>query len=95
MDVLHRRLHLDRGQSVVVTLHRQANVTLMDDHNFGRYKTGQDFKYFGGTPNDRPLRYQRPVLVIGPSLLILAALAGRSGIQLLWWDNPPGKLSGS
>jgi hypothetical protein len=60
VDFLHKRLHLNHGQSVVVTLDHQANVILLDDDNFGRYKSGQEFRHFGGHAKQSPITIPAP-----------------------------------
>ncbi|ENG8423084.1 DUF1883 domain-containing protein, partial [Klebsiella pneumoniae] len=40
MNFLHYNLNLTSGNVVEVTLDKQANVRLMDDINFTKYKKG-------------------------------------------------------
>jgi hypothetical protein len=56
----YQRLHLNHAQSVVVTLNHRANVILVDDHNFGRYKSGQEFRHFGGHATHSPYSIPAP-----------------------------------
>ncbi len=60
MQFLHKRLHLDSGDVVSVTLDTQANVMLTDDSNFGCYRAGQRFSYFGGLAKSSPIRLSPP-----------------------------------
>ena len=48
MNVLHWTFDATRGQSIRVDLDRQANVMLLDSHNFSNYRHGSDFSYRGG-----------------------------------------------
>lgn len=48
MQYLHRRFHLNSQESVRVTVDSQANVRLMDDTNFSRFKQGGEHRYYGG-----------------------------------------------
>jgi hypothetical protein len=72
----YSRLHLNRGQSVVVPLNHQANVILVDDHNFGLYKSRKDFKHFGGHATHSP--YSIPVPSTGYWTVVID-LGGFSG----------------
>jgi hypothetical protein len=61
MGFLHKRLSLSAGQSVVVTIDKQANVMLTDDLNFARYKKGEGgFKYYQGLVTTSPARLTPP-----------------------------------
>lgn len=46
--------------TIEVTLDRQANVQLMDDMNYRKYKTGQTYKFFGGTQVKSPAHLSPP-----------------------------------
>lgn len=60
MNFLHYDLHLNSGDIVEVTLDKQANVQLMDDSNFGNYKQGRSFRYYGGLVKRSPFRLAAP-----------------------------------
>ncbi len=60
MNYLHYDLQLDAGDTVEVTLDKQANVQLMDDSNFSNYKQGQRFRYYGGLAKQSPFRLAAP-----------------------------------
>jgi hypothetical protein len=60
MKYLHYKFHLNAGDTVEVTLDKQANVQLMDDLNFGNYKRGQKFRYYGGLAKTSPIRLSAP-----------------------------------
>lgn len=45
MNFLHYPLNLDSGEIVDVTLDKQANVRLMDEMNFSKYKKGERHTY--------------------------------------------------
>lgn len=57
---LHTDAHLDAGDTVVVTLDRQANVILLDPINFDHYRRGQTFHYYGGRALRSPMRIRVP-----------------------------------
>lgn len=48
MQFLHKRMFIQAGQKVKVTLSRPANVKLMNDSNFNNYKNGRRHRYFYG-----------------------------------------------
>ena len=60
MDFIHARKYLDRGDIVVVQCDYQANVLLTDDSNFHFYKSGQNFRHFGGHFTHYPARIKVP-----------------------------------
>lgn len=60
MNFLHYDLQLKAHQVVEVTLDKQANVRLLDDINFGRYRSGQQHTYFGGLAKVTPVRLAPP-----------------------------------
>jgi len=51
----HARVHVEDGGAVVVELHGgEANVRVMDDINFRRYRSGDGHKYYGGHYRQSP-----------------------------------------
>jgi len=49
MNFLHYSLQVDSNQAVRVVLQGQAaNVRLLDDYNFSRYRRGESHTYYGG-----------------------------------------------
>jgi len=60
MNYLHYDLQLTLGDVVEVTLDKQANVRLMDDSNFSKYKRGDQHKYYGGLQTKSPARLAAP-----------------------------------
>ena len=55
MNFLHARVHVEDGGAVVVELHGgEANVRVMDDVNFRRYRSGDGHKYYGGHYRQSP-----------------------------------------
>lgn len=54
---LHRKEshHLEQ-----VVLNKQANVQLLDDSNFSRYRSGDRFEYRGGLVKRSPFRISPP-----------------------------------
>jgi len=57
---LHSACHLNKGDVVVVTLDRQANVMLLDDSNYSSYKTGRNFHFYGGHAEVSPINITAP-----------------------------------
>ena len=60
MNFLHYDLNLAAGDTVEVTLDKQANVRLLDPANFNKYKRGQQHKYSGGLAKKSPIRIKAP-----------------------------------
>jgi Domain of unknown function (DUF1883) len=60
MNYLHYDLDLNPGEVVEVDLDKQANVRLLDDTNFSRYKKGERHDYFGGRAVKSPARIHAP-----------------------------------
>ncbi|MBI3853174.1 MAG: DUF1883 domain-containing protein [Verrucomicrobia bacterium] len=60
MNYLHYDLNLGANDVVVVTLDKQANVQLLDESNFSRYKRGESFSYHGGLVKQSPFRLKAP-----------------------------------
>ena len=52
--------HLDRGDVVEVTLTRAANVELVDQSNFQKFRKGQSHSYYGGLAKRSPSRIGVP-----------------------------------
>jgi len=59
-NFLHKREHLNSGSIVEVDCSHQCNIILMDDNNFSKYKSGQEFRHFGGHFKKFPARIQVP-----------------------------------
>ncbi len=60
MNFLHYDLNLSANEIVEVTLDKQANVRLLDDINFSRYKSGSQHTYYGGLAKASPVRIPAP-----------------------------------
>ena len=60
MNFLHSEFTLGPDDDVEVTLDKQANVRLMDDANFARYKRGENHTYHGGLATSSPTRLSPP-----------------------------------
>ncbi len=60
MNFLHYNLNLSSGDVVEVTLDKQANVRLMDDSNFSKYKKGMQHQYYGGHTTMSPAKLTAP-----------------------------------
>lgn len=60
MNFLHSEFNLAPDDVIEVTLDKQANVRLMDDTNFERYKRGEKHTYHGGLGTVSPVRLSPP-----------------------------------
>ena len=60
MSFLHSKERLQSGDIVVVNCSHRCNIMLLDDYNFRNYKSGSQFKYFGGHYKMFPARIAAP-----------------------------------
>ena len=60
MNFLHYDLNLTGNQSVEVTLDKQANVRLLDDTNYNKYRRGEKHRYYGGLAEKSPVHLKPP-----------------------------------
>ena len=60
MSFLHKRMHLNAGDIVVVDCSHQCNVMILTDNNFSNYQRGGQFHYHGGHYKRLPARIQVP-----------------------------------
>lgn len=60
MNYLHYDLNLAQGDTIEVTLDKQANVRLLDDANYANYVNGQSHRYYGGLATTSPVRLTPP-----------------------------------
>jgi hypothetical protein len=85
MNYLHSEFTLGPDDAVEVTLDKQANVRLMDDANFSRYKRGEKHSYFGGLATESPVRLSPPHQGHWNVVIDLGGVAGtvRSAVRVL------------
>jgi hypothetical protein len=57
---LHADFHLNEGDIVHVTIDRQANVLLLDDNAYQNYRSGGQFRYYGGNYKVSPINIPVP-----------------------------------
>jgi hypothetical protein len=60
MNYLHYEFDLSPNDAVEVTLDHQANVRLLDDHNYALYRSGKQHRYFGGLTKASPVQLPAP-----------------------------------
>jgi hypothetical protein len=60
MQFLHTRKYLNAGALVIVDCDHQCNVRVLDDPNFGSYRSGRRHTYFGGFYHQLPARISVP-----------------------------------
>lgn len=61
MKFLHYKISLTTFQrTIAITLDKQANVRLMDSHNFQRYRSGNTHNYYGGRATRSPFIITAP-----------------------------------
>ena len=59
-DFIHSREHFSQGDVAVLNCDTQCNFLLLDDHNFNNFKSGRDYRYFGGFYKMFPAKIQAP-----------------------------------
>ena len=60
MNFLHYEVTLRSNNAVRVALDKQANVRLLDSHNFQKYKNGSEHRYYGGHATRSPFVISAP-----------------------------------
>jgi hypothetical protein len=60
MNYLHYEFDIGANNVVEVTLDKQANVRLLDETNFNKYKRGEQHTYHGGLAKTSPIRLSPP-----------------------------------
>lgn len=60
MNYLHSAVQVEPGEAVLVELDHAANVKVMDDSNFARYRRGEAHRYFGGHATQRMTAIRPP-----------------------------------
>jgi len=60
MNFLHKEFDLAADDVVEVTLDHAANVQLLDPSNFQAYRSGQQYRYYGGYATTSPFRIAAP-----------------------------------
>lgn len=79
MEFIHAREYLNRGQSFRVDCDTECNITVTDDLNFERYRSGDSFQYYGG------FRTHFPTIVTPPHSgywnLAIDLAGGSAGIR--------------
>ncbi|CAN5754479.1 hypothetical protein BH23PLA1_BH23PLA1_19040 [soil metagenome] len=60
MNYLHYSVDLGPGDVVKVDLDREANVLLLDEANYQGYRSGRNYRYYGGLAKTSPIRLSPP-----------------------------------
>jgi hypothetical protein len=77
VNFLHYDFNLRAGDVVEVTLDKQANVRLLDDINFSKYKRGERHRYYGGLAKKSPVSLSPPRAGHWHVVIDLGGYAGR------------------
>lgn len=85
MEYLHQEFDLQSGDVVEIMLDSQANVMLLDSHNFSNYKQGSSYRYYGGHAEKSPVRLSPPHSGKWHVVVNLGGFAGsvRAGVRVL------------
>lgn len=65
MNYLHYEFNIGPTNAVEVTLDKQANVRLLDDINYNKYRRGEQHTYYGGLARVRLRESLRHVMDTG------------------------------
>lgn len=60
MNYLHYQLHVGANELIQISLDRQAYVRLLDDVNYGLYRKGARYRYYGGLAKQSPVTVRAP-----------------------------------
>lgn len=60
MRFIHYEFNLSSGDAVEVRLDKQANVRLLDEPNFQRYRSGQPYTFYGSLATVSPFMLWAP-----------------------------------
>lgn len=60
MNYLHYEFSLSSNDVVEVRLDKQANVRLLDGSNYQKYRSGQEYKFYGGLATKSPAHVNPP-----------------------------------
>jgi Domain of unknown function (DUF1883) len=77
MNFLHYDFNIGPNNTVEVTLDKQANVRLLDDINFSKYKRGERHTYHGGSAKTSPVRLSPPYYGHWNLVIDLGGYSGR------------------
>ena len=59
-NFIHYELDAGPGNIIQVILDKQANVRLLDNINFQKYRSGQQHNYYGGLTKTSPISLAAP-----------------------------------
>ena len=59
-NFIHSREYLSEGDVVIVECSHQCNMRVMDDSNFGSFRSGRSHRYYGGFYPRLPARIPVP-----------------------------------
>jgi hypothetical protein len=77
VDFLHKEFDLSAEDVVEVTLDHAANVQLLDPPNYEAYRTGRQYRYYGGYFTTSPVRLAAPQAGHWHLVIDLGGNAGR------------------
>lgn len=58
---LYGPVYVGQNQVIKVTLDTRCNVFAVDSYNYGRYKKGLSYQYFGGYAKQSPIYLRPPI----------------------------------
>ena len=91
MEFLHEEFDLQPEDVVEVSLNSQANVILLDSHNFSNYTQGATYRYYGGHAEKTPVRLSPPHPGKWHVVVNLGGYPGsvRAGVRVLRGQGDP------
>lgn len=60
MEYIHKRKYIEFGKTVTIEVNIQANVLLMEDDDFNRFRTNRRHNHYGGLTRLTPYRINVP-----------------------------------
>lgn len=76
MHYVHYSLNLGTHDVIQVELDSKAYVRLMDDDNYAAYRTGSNYRYYGGLAEKSPANIKPP---LGGKWHLCVDLGGKDG----------------
>jgi len=87
MNYSYSKENLNAGDVIEVELSQQANVILLDNTNYQRFKSGRDYKYYGGLAIRTPAQITVPKDGLWYIVIYLGGYAGTLKYSLKVLEN--------
>ncbi len=88
MNFIHAREYLQQGDAVIVNCDYACNICVMTDSEFQNYRTGRQFRHFGGFYKLFPARISVPHSDHWNVTLDLGGGAANIKYSITYWKQP-------